>query len=130
MPIRQFLVNNFLLTVCQTYFPPKTSSRPDAQISHGKVSIGSEGRDKDERFPILQVSGPFLHEKVCLQGIQRETLHPKHAITSLPFHSGQVTPYLCLQKLITFSCPKFTVVFRYSMDVAVLEQLFSEAPPD
>lgn len=130
MPIHQFLVNNFLLTACQTCFPLKTSSRPDVQISHGEVSISSEGRDKDERFPILQVSGPFLHEKMGLQGIQQETLHPKHAITFLPFHSGQVTPYLYLKKVITFSCPNFTAVLHYSTDAAIPEKLFSETPRD
>lgn len=127
---QQFLVNNFLLTACQTRFPLKTSSLPDVQISHGEVSMGSEARDKDERFPVLQVSGPFLHEKLCLRGIQQDTLHPKHAITSLPFHSGQVTPYLYLKKIITLSCPSFRVVLHYSTDAAILEQLFSDAPPD
>lgn len=127
---QQFLVNNFLLTARQTCFPLKTSSLPDVQISHGEVSMGSEARDKDERFPALQVSGPFLHEKLCLRGIQQDTLHPKHAITSLPFHSGQVTPYLYLKKIITLSCPSFRVVLHYSTDAAILEQLFSDAPPD
>jgi len=109
MPIHWFLVNSCLLTVCQACFPAKTSSRPDVQISHGEVSMGSEGRDKDERFPVL-ISGPFLYEKVCLQGIQ-QTFHTKHAITSLPFHSGQVTPHLYL-KIIILSCPSFTTVLH------------------
>lgn len=109
MPIHWFLVNSCLLTVCQACFPPKTSSRPDVQISHGEVSMGSEGRDKDERIPFL-ISSPFLYEKVCLQGIQ-QAFHTKHAITSLPFHSGQVTPHFYL-KIIILSCPNFTAALH------------------
>lgn len=86
MPIHRFLSNNFCsFTVSQTCFQLKSSRHPDVQISHGEVLMGSEGRDNDERFPVLQVSGPFLHEKVGLQLNHWENLHPNHAITSLHF---------------------------------------------
>lgn len=33
--------------------------------------MGSEERDKDERFPILQVSGPFMKRCVCRESMGR-----------------------------------------------------------
>lgn len=89
MPIHRFLVNSFLMRVCQTCFPLKTSSHPDAP----KLYMGRWAQKKEIKMKGSLFCRSFS-EKMCLQGIQGQALHPKHAIIFFPFYSGQVTPYL------------------------------------